>query len=272
MAFSNEAKTVTVLVLVIGLLIGSGVGYFITLNNFQPKLNEKEDELDALNQQYTELNDTVSEFQAKISSDEEKITLLNEEAETLSNNLTQALENIDNKEKTIEEQESELSSVKNQNSVLTNRLGERNEWKLYNNYNVKFEYPPTAELSKLVYNESAGMIFWLDVEKQNFLTLVWGANYTEMDFDEVFKSETSDLEGTIKLMLTSTSTVNDHKVTTAFFTMTSEGEALNGILGTWYCKETNRTFIIVTYGTVDLMSTYYRFLDSVNCHSEGTNI
>jgi len=111
MIIMSTQKSLSILLLIVGLMIGSGGGYFIVSSTFQPKIEGYEAQVTDLTSEVSSLTSTVAELETENSNYETQVHTLESEVSTLETQISTLETQVSALETQISDLESELDKA-----------------------------------------------------------------------------------------------------------------------------------------------------------------
>ena len=161
------------------------------------------------------------------------------------------------------------------------------DWELYpdgrySKYGFSFEYPSgmTYEENGLWWNgsasEASGMVQALDVLGSSGFGVIWDSTESDEEFEtyidsffDVLKSFGDDVYSMGSRLSLSK---DGHEVVYQFFNLGERGKEYSGVIGSWYCEESNRVYLLFTLDSIEsttqdkIFSAFQRQLDFISVH------
>jgi cell division protein FtsB len=273
MSLQNSITSTTIALAIIGLVIGGGVGYFYVSGSLQPKINELETNLQMLENTNNELKDEVSDISSELVEAEEQLALIESEVSSLKENIESITSEKEELETDLEELENENTEHIHEIGELSSRLGERIDWKTFYDYELSFEHPPKIEFTKIVHNKSYGLLLGFESDGETYVSVGWSKNETKPELQqhlEIALEQLGEQGLNIQTQFMVESSVNGHSSPQVYFTVNEKDVAIHGLIGVWYCEETEREFYLIVYkSNAEVFKDYYRIVDSFLCHFES---
>lgn len=250
----------------------------IDIDDYETQVDDLESEVSTLETLNDNLESQVSTLESQASTLESEKTTMENENNDLTTQVSDLKDQLEDAEDTIDSRDREISSLNRETSSLEDRLGDRLEWKIYNKYGILFEYPADMELTEIITTETLGVLTGVSVgeteEEGTIMTLVW-AEIPEEEFvpDLMIEEVINELRATdpayasLSVSMYVDSSVGGHDMRYGYFYVSDiEGDAY-GIIGSWYCTLTGRSFYMAYLtSNEDVFTEYARLMDNFDCH------
>ena len=268
MSSQPSFSTTTIIFLIIGIIIGAGVGNYITTNNMRLLLNNNKSQVSELNEKVTNLSQEITELKTQQATFENQISILETQISELNEEKTSLATEITDFEHTIQ-------NLEDESNELNNRLGDRRHWKIYSDHGIYFEHLPIHNLTMNIESDEKGLIYSLEPNEEgelNYFHVTWNSSDSRTSYDEALDALLVLLEPFIPTFSSSVrinSTVNSHDMIYQYFTSPGVEElSINGVNALWHCENSNRDFMVEYYSNQqDTLADFYQSIESFDCHS-----
>ena len=252
-----------------------------TTGALEQEIVENDAEIESLEEDVSYYQSEVSSLTSERSTLQNQIETLQSEVISITNdnsdlqNQISVLESsLDEEEEDYSELESQISSLETSLESLQIQLAVTPGFTKCELYGVSFEYP---EGFWLIVDDVSGGYASADLVH----VLSTNTDDTEMyDLVWVFTSTTPDLDGGLDsgfeflqefdLVLGNRESYmyNGHSMRYQNYTIVDQGVTYNGILGAYYCEESNYFFVVQhTSVSSDVFIGFFQFLNSIRCHN-----
>ena len=294
----SGVSTTAIALLIIGLVVGAGSGYFLVSRSFEQKIKEMEEVMTTYETNMSDLETEITAFEQKIKDHEAtEASMLNvittfetriAEMEAERAELEQQLNDYNataaatehmliTYETRVSELQTEKSNLEEQVLALEAKIEELQVSGVPNSYsifNITFKYPDgwfiyPFGLEAEAVTEEYGILVVGSADRRDSFYVFWGSVEEGYDFDlddgfEFISFYIEDIErGTVV-----NSTKDGHYLIYQDYTLTEYGGVNTyGAIAVWRCDDSGREFLIIyrTLGEYKL-STFLNFLDSFECH------
>jgi len=283
MSSQGKFSSITVAILIVGLVIGAGGGYFASTSSLQPKITDLEEYVSSLNSEVATLNTEVSALEEETLDLETQISELNTQKTSLETQLETAQSTISEKEnaisvlqETIADQEEQLSTQESEIQVLESMLIPSTGYDKFSAYGFSFEYPKLWYLSieggiETEANRQSGTVLAYKFDESSTFMVVWADRTYPLDLELSLEGALEVLAETSTVLVEGkriTSTINGHEIKYQDYTATLYGQTVNGVFSYMNCDKEQRVYGL-TYMTTDedALTPFLQCLDSFICHS-----
>ena len=247
-------------------------GYVISNTSSKTIIDDKNNLISSLTQKINQTEQektsnlsTIEKQEHIIKEQEQNITKLSDEITTLKT----APDIVNEKQDEIEELEKTLNTIRFENIDLKQRLGERLDWKKYENHDFSFEYPPYMELSNMDYGYNNGEVFHIShLDPESYFSFIW-MDTNSITTDETADNVTEELDYLFEKLIVVKSEINGHDADIIHYTVAVGDGAYNGIMCIWECKNTGRIMVLFHFSSGDPLLTFFTALNTVKCHLDG---
>jgi len=279
MMSGNSATIKIVAILIAGIVVGSGVGYFYASSVYDPQITSYKGQVSTLTGQVTTL---TSENTAKAS----EITGLNTEITGLESTVTQKNAAITTLEGTVAGYktqvtglQADISDYKEQVTTLQSQYSTSNGYLRVAIYDMSMQFPDsmsigmTGATTGTSATEDSGYMYGVSYNGDyldEYMELGYSTSTTAPDLDakiaerKATLSEYTQVSDGIK-----DTTINGHAARYEYVTITDGGVTTYFVYASWYCDETDTVFVFYRFAsTATSITSFEHFADNFYCHIE----
>ena len=284
MSNKGTFSSTTIALLIVGLVIGAGGGYFASSSSLQPKIDDLESQVSSLNSEVSTLSAEVntlgeenSDLETQVSELNTQISELNSEKSSLETQLEIAQATISEKESDISELQETLDDYEDRIEEFTDYLDFYNATPGYNRFSIfgiSFEFPKeyaieTSGMFEGPLSADNGLITGYPANESDAFFIGWQVTLFTPDLDDGLDSGIAGLpQYELKLGTRVTSELNGHVMKYQNFTLTQRGAKVYGVMAVTYCTE-NNVFLFIQVMREEnprIFSHFWNFAESVKCH------
>lgn len=277
MSKQGAFSSTTIALLIVGLVIGAGGGYFASSSSLRPKIDDLENQVSSLNSEVATLDAEVNALGEENSDLETQVSELITERSSLETQLETAQVTISEKENDISYLEEAIEDYEDQIEELTAQLEIYIVTPGYNKfsiYGLSFEYPEgyTTSLSGLLEStatENSGYVTATSMDESESYYVVWMYTLITPDLDVGLDGGLAELEPfNLKLGPRETSELNGHVMRYQDFSITEVGVQIYGVMATAYCTDSKKFLIlqIMLAENPEVFPIFWQFIESIICH------
>jgi cell division protein FtsB len=257
-------REIAVILVVIGLMIGAGGGYFIANNSAQREINSLNDEISNLTSTVTGLESNILEFRDEISGFENQVQDYEASASEMESKIAQLMKENEEKDTTITELETQADKLSKLTMV-------RDGYARYSIYGFSFEYPVnmTTSLSGLMESIPTwnSGIFQAENGDGDTITVSWLYSLNEMDPNSSLDDGYDNIaESVITRGERETVEHQEHTVLYDEYLIEDESVEIDFVNSAFYCADSKNLFTISIKSTdEEPVSALFGLLDSFTC-------
>jgi hypothetical protein len=270
-----------VAILIAGIVVGSGVGYFYASSVYDPQITSFKGQVATLNGQISTL---TSEKEAQAT----EITGLNTQITGLQNTITQRNQQITTLEGTVASYktqvaglQSDISNYKTQVGTLQTNFELSDGYLRVAAYGWSIQFPNgmytriTGSTSGTSATTEAGKVYgYLLVNSAvtDWIEVNYSAASTAPDLDNAIMQKISDINLTPYITESSAKTsvtISGHAARYETLTFVYDGQTNYVIVAAWYCDETKTTYVYYREAlTANSDAVWTHFVSTFACHVE----
>ena len=272
----NKFSTLGIILLIVGLIVGAGGGYFYISSNKTPILDDLVAEKASLISSIEELDSSIVNLEESKSDLESDVDLLDDEIQDLQIEVNAMNNEISSLEHNVEVYNEKIDELESRVEKLT-------DYEIFSIHDLWFQYPAVMsfEFDEMLENDFSDKYGIVQgelerVSRDEFISFVWQhvdfdpdveADVTNLaqDYSDRMKND-YDLDSTISKVLTCD--VDGHTFYYLTVTVMADGdEQIRVTYGTWYCSLNSLAYRFTYYNTNP--SSEDRYMNTINtifCH------
>ena len=278
MSNKGTFSTMTIAVLVVGLVVGAAGGYFVASSSLQQKMSDLENQVSSLNSEVATLNTEYNELEEETLDMETQVSELEAQKSSLETQLETAEAIISEKENDISDLQEDIADYEDQIEELTAQLDVYTVtpgYKKFAIYGLSFEYPEgyTTSLSGLLEStatENSGYVMSTSMDESKIYYVAWMYTLITPDLDMGLDGGISELEPfNVKLGTRETSELNGHVMRYQNYSISEEGIDVYGVIATTYCTD-NKKYLILQIAqeeNPEVFPIFWQLIESITCHA-----
>jgi len=132
----GSTQTLSVVLLIVGLIVGAGGGYFFASSTYQPKIEDYEKQMSELDSDVIDLNAAISELESEKSELTSEVTALEDEKSSLIEDNNDYQDQISNLQTQLSEAQNAISDYEDEITLLEVDISKLESQSSQNSYTI----------------------------------------------------------------------------------------------------------------------------------------